>query len=235
MTAEIPTTKGNTDLLDLRYLIEAIPTLAVCVLPDCSVEFVNRGWQEYTGCSLQQSGGRVWETTIHPYDAAKFIRELTSALAAGKLFQIEARIRRADGQYLWFLIRMVMALVPTRGPESSLRTLLACEEMNEREQAEAKLEQGGRLLQAFFDNSPNLIFVKDRQSRYVYANKQFKKAFRISVEVEGKTDDELFSKLQAAAFQAADRQVLQTGLLMKFEDVALYADGLHTRIVQKFP
>jgi PAS domain S-box-containing protein len=91
------------------------------------------------------------------------------------------------------------------------------------------------LLQAFFENSPNLIFVKDRQSRYLYANQQFKKAFHISGEIKGRTDDELFSAEQAAAFQAVDRQVLETGLLVKFEDVALYEDGLHTRIVQKFP
>jgi PAS domain S-box-containing protein len=91
------------------------------------------------------------------------------------------------------------------------------------------------LLQAFFENSPNLIFVKDRQSRYLYANQQFKKAFHISSEIKGRTDDELFSAEQAAAFQAVDRQVLETGLLVKFEDVALYEDGLHTRIVQKFP
>jgi PAS domain S-box-containing protein len=236
MNAEIQGTEGNNDPLDLRNLIEAIPTLAVCALPDGSVESANRAWQKYTGCSLQQLGlgGGVWQTTIHPDDATKCIPELTAALAAGKLFRIEARIRRADGQYLWFLIRKVMALVPTRSPDTSLRTLIACEEMNERRPAEVNLEQGGGLLQAFFEGSPNLIFVKDLQSRYVHANKQFKKAFHISVEVEGKTDDELFSKEQAAAFQDADRQVLQTGLLIKFEDVALYADGLHTRIVQKF-
>jgi PAS domain S-box-containing protein len=99
---------------------------------------------------------------------------------------------------------------------------------------EAQGTQTG-LLQAFFENSPNLIFVKDRQSRYLYANQQFKKAFHISSEIKGRTDDELFSAEQAAAFQAVDRQVLETGLLVKFEDVALYEDGLHTRIVQKFP
>src|SRR5580704_759299 len=91
------------------------------------------------------------------------------------------------------------------------------------------------LLQAFFESSPNLIFVKDLHSRYLYANRQFKNAFHISGEVAGKTDDELFSAEQAGAFQAVDRQVLQTGQLIKFEDVALYEDGPHTRIVQKFP
>jgi PAS domain S-box-containing protein len=99
---------------------------------------------------------------------------------------------------------------------------------------EAQGTQTG-LLQAFFENSPNLVFVKDRQSRYLYANQQFKKAFHISGEIKGRTDDELFLAEQAAAYQAVDRQVLETGLLVKFEDVALYEDGLHTRIVQKFP
>jgi PAS domain S-box-containing protein len=225
----------TADPLDLRNLIETMPTPAVCALPDGSVEFVNREWQEYTGCPTQQLNRWVWQTTIHPDDAATFIDELTAALADGKRFQTEARIRRADGQYLWFLIRKVLAVTPTRGRESSLRTLIACEDIHERKQAEAKVQQGEELLQAFFENSPNLVFVKDRESQYLYANKQFKNAFHISGEIKGKTDNELFSAEQAAAFQAVDRQVLRTGLLMKFEDVALYEDGLHTRIVQKFP
>jgi PAS domain S-box-containing protein len=223
------------DPLDLRNLIEKMPTPVVCALPDGSVEFANRAWLEYTGCSLQQLSGWVWQTTIHPDDVAKFIDEWTVALAGGKPFQTEARIRRADGQYHWFSIRTALAVAPTRGRESSLRTLIACEDIHERKQAEAELQQGEGLLQAFFENSPNLIFVKDRQSRYLYANKQFKKAFHISGEIKGKTDNELFSAEQAAAFQAVDRQVLRTGLLMKFEDLALYEDGHHTRIVQKFP
>ncbi len=221
--------------LDLRTLIEKIPALVLCALPNGSVEFVNRAWQEYTGCSLQPLSGWVWQTTIHPDDVAQFIDEWTVALAAGKPFQTEARIRSADGQYRWFLIRKALAVTPTRGRESSLRTLIACEDINERKEAEAKLQETEILLQAFFENSPNLIFVKDRQSRYLYANKEFKKAFHVTDEIKGKTDDGLFSAEQAAAFQAVDRQVLEAGLPTKFEDVVLYEDGQHTRIVQKFP
>jgi PAS domain S-box-containing protein len=235
MTTESERADENNHPLDLRNLIETMPTPVVCALPDGSVEFVNREWQEYTGCPTQQLNRWVWQTTIHPDDAAKFIDELTVALAGGKPFQTEARIRRADGEYLWFLIRKVLAVTPTRGRESSLRTLISCDDIHDRKQSEAKREQGEGLLRAFFESSPNLIFVKDREGRYLYANKQFKKAFHIFAEVTGKTDDELFSAEQAASFQAVDRQVLQTGRLMKFEDVALYKDGPHTRIVQKFP
>jgi PAS domain S-box-containing protein len=235
MTAETHGATHRGEQLDLPTLIEKIPALVLCALPDGSVELANRAWQEYTGCSLQQLRGWVWQTTIHPGDVAKFMDEWTVALAGGKPFQTEARIRRADGQYHWFLIRKALAVTPTRGRESSLRTLIACEDINERKEAEAKLQDSEILLQAFFENSPNLIFVKDRQSRYLYANKEFKKAFHVTDEIKGKTDDELFSAEQAAAFQAVDRQVLEAGLPTKFEDVVLYEDGQHTRIVQKFP
>ena len=233
MTTETQAAR-TIDPLDLRNLIETMPAPGLCALPDGSVELVNRTWSEYTGCSPQLSGW-VWPTAIHPDDVAKFIGELTVALAGEKPFQTEARIRRADGHYHWFLIRKALAVSPTRGRESSLRTLIACEDIHERKQAEAKLQQSEAQLQALLESSPNLIFLKDRQGRYLYANKEFKRAFHISGEIKGKTDDELFSAEQAAAFQAVDRQVLQTGLLMKFEDVAVYEDGLHTRIVQKFP
>jgi PAS domain S-box-containing protein len=235
MTAETHGATQSSESLDLRNLIEKIPALVLCALPDGSVELANRAWQEYTGCSLQQLSGWVWQTTIHSGDVASFIDEWTVALAGGKPFQTEARIRRADGQYRWFLIRKALAVTPTRAGESSLRTLIACEDINERKEAEAKLQDTEILLQAFFENSPNLIFVKDRQSRYLYANKEFKKAFHNTDEIKGKTDDELFSAEQAAAFQAIDRQVLAAGVPTKFEDVALYEDGQHTRIVQKFP
>jgi PAS domain S-box-containing protein len=234
MTAEIQGAQ-TSDPLDLRSLIEAMPVLAVCALPDCSVELVNRAWREYTGCSLEQLSAWVWQTTIHPEDVAKFMDELIVALAGIKPFQTETRIRRADGQYHWFSITKALVVTPAAGRESSLRTLIACENIEERKQTEARLQQSAALLLAFFENSPNLAFVKDPQSRYIHANKEFKKAFHLSGEIKGKTDDELFSVEQAAAFQAVDRQVLQSGLLVKLEDVARYEDGLHTRIVQKFP
>jgi PAS domain S-box-containing protein len=90
-------------------------------------------------------------------------------------------------------------------------------------------------LKAFFENSPNVIFVKDREGRYLYVNPEYKRALRITEQVIGKRDDELFSAEQAAAFQANDRQVLDAGVPMEFEEVGLQQDGLHTSIVHKFP
>ncbi|MGB7151585.1 MAG: PAS domain-containing protein, partial [Terriglobales bacterium] len=115
MTTETQGANQTIDPLDLRNLIETMPALVVCALPDGSVELVNRAWQEYTGCSLHQLSGWVWQTTIHPDEVAKFIDEWTAALAGGKPFQTEARIRRADRQYHWFLIRKALSIPLNQG------------------------------------------------------------------------------------------------------------------------
>src|SRR5215467_16324331 len=69
----------------------------------------------------------------------------------------------------------------------------------------------------------------------LFHRKECKRALRITEEAKGKRDDELFSAEQAAAFQANDREVLEAGVPMEFEEVALQEDGQHTSIVQKFP
>jgi PAS domain S-box-containing protein len=217
-------------------LIETIPAMVVCALPDGSVEFTNRAWQEYTGGSLQQLRGSGWQTAIHPDDVSGFAEEWNASLTSGKPFATEMRMRRADGQYHWFLIRKALVIPPDQGGDSSLRTLIACEDINDRKQAEAKQRQSEIQLQAFFENSPNVIFLKDREGRYLYANREFKRVRRITEEhINGKTDDELFPVEQAATFQASDRQVLEAGLPVEFEQVTIQKDGQHTSIAQKFP
>src|ERR1700746_2154118 len=145
-------------------------------------------------------------------------------------------MRRTDGQYHWFLIRKALAIPPNQSDDSSLRTLIACEDINDRKQAEAKQRQREIQLTVFFDNSPNMIFLKDREGRYLYANREFKRVRRITEEhINGKTDDELFPAEQATAFQASDRQVLEAEVPIEFEHVTIQNDGEHTSIAQKFP
>jgi PAS domain S-box-containing protein len=91
----------------LHLVLDTLPALVVCALPDGSVDFLNRGWQEYTGRSLQDLFGRGWQTSIHPDDVAKFMQEWDAARAAGNPFENEARVRRHDGVYHWFSIRKV--------------------------------------------------------------------------------------------------------------------------------
>ena len=88
----------------LRLIIDTIPTIVWRKLPDGSADFLNQNFREYTGLSLEDGLGWGWMmNAFHPED--RLIEEWRTALAAGKPFEKEARLRRSDGQYRWFLIR----------------------------------------------------------------------------------------------------------------------------------
>src|SRR3984893_17733536 len=89
----------------LRLIIDTIPTIVWRKLPDGSADFLNQHFREYTGFSLKDGLGWGWMNALHPDD--RLMEEWRAALAAGKPFEKEARLRRADGHYRWFLIRAV--------------------------------------------------------------------------------------------------------------------------------
>lgn len=106
----------------------------------------------------------------------------------------------------------------------------------ERKPVEEQLRESELRTRAFCDNSPNLIFLKDTELRYLYVNREFERALRVDREqIRGKRDLDLFAPEQAATFKANDLKVLEAGVPIEFEEVALHEDGPHTSIVHKFP
>jgi len=106
---------SNTIEERLRLIIDTIPTIVWRKLPDGSADFLNRNFREYTGLSLEDGMGWGWmNNAFHPDD--RLMEEWREAWAAGKPFEKEARLRRADGQYRWFLIRAV----PLRDEQNSI-------------------------------------------------------------------------------------------------------------------
>ena len=90
---------------NLAAIIDTIPTLAWCNLPDGSNEFLNKGWHEYTGLSHEESHGWGWQVAFHPEDLPPLMEKWQKMLVSGESDEIEARLRRHDGVYRWFLIR----------------------------------------------------------------------------------------------------------------------------------
>jgi PAS domain S-box-containing protein len=75
--------------------------------PDGAVQFRNRRWVEYTGLSQLGKAEEAGRIAVHPEDRDRTARQMDASFASGEPFEEEMRIRRADGEYRWFLSRAV--------------------------------------------------------------------------------------------------------------------------------
>ena len=91
--------------LAVRVIVDRIPAFTWSAHPDGSVEFVNQPWREYAGLSLGESQGWGWQVAIHPDDLPSLMSKWRQLLISGEAGDIEARMRRHDGIFRWFLIR----------------------------------------------------------------------------------------------------------------------------------
>jgi PAS domain S-box-containing protein len=92
----------------LRLVIDTIPGMVWSGQPDGSFDYVNQPWLKYLGRSwedLSARGGLV--SVVHPDDVEESVARWNATRAAGGHFDHELRMRRADGEYRWFLVRTV--------------------------------------------------------------------------------------------------------------------------------
>jgi len=90
---------------DVRLVVDTIPTLAWSACSDGSADFFNQRWLDYTGLSAEQAREWGWTVALHPEDRGRLVDYWRHLLAFGQAGEIEARLRRYDGEYRWFLFR----------------------------------------------------------------------------------------------------------------------------------
>jgi formate hydrogenlyase transcriptional activator len=151
----------------LRQVVDTIPTLAWCILPDGSNEFLNKRWHEYTGLSPQESHGLGWQVAIYPQDRASLLQKWRELLASGEPGEMEARLRRYDGVFRWFLMR----IEPLRDETGKIvRWYGTCTDIETLKQTEAKLREDECELRRITDAIPQTIVVQDPFGTPIYAN-----------------------------------------------------------------
>ena len=90
---------------DLNLIINTIPVLSWSARPDGSADFFNQLYLDFVGLSLEQTQGWGWTAAVHPDDLNGLAGLWQSIMASGKAGEAEARLRRFDGEYRWFLFR----------------------------------------------------------------------------------------------------------------------------------
>jgi PAS domain S-box-containing protein len=100
-------TNATNHALDdpFRQVIDLIPALVWSCRPDGWCDYCNRVWLDYTGLTEEQAGGTDWASVVHPEDREHLLAYWQMVLATGELAATEARLKRFDGEYRWFLFR----------------------------------------------------------------------------------------------------------------------------------
>jgi formate hydrogenlyase transcriptional activator len=153
--------------LDIRLLVDRIPAFTWSTHPDGSVEFVNQRWREYAGLSAEESQGWGWQTAIHPEDLPSLMEKQRELLRSGESGDIEARMRRHDGVFRWFLIRFE----PFRDDIGKIAMWYGVStDIEDLKQTEEKLREDERELRRITDAIPQTIVVLDPSGAPMYAN-----------------------------------------------------------------
>ena len=151
----------------LRQVFDTIPALAWCNMPDGTNEFLNQGWHEYTGLSHEQSHGWGWQQAFHPDDLPPLMKKWTKMLVSGEPDEVEARLRRSDGVYRWFLIRAQ----PFRDESGNiLRWYGTSTDIDDLKQTEGALRSSERNLRQITNAIPTNIHVLRPDGSVLYVN-----------------------------------------------------------------
>jgi PAS domain S-box-containing protein len=95
---------------ELREVIETIPSMAWSAAPDGSADFFNQRWLAYAGLTAGQAQGWGWTVAVHPDDLNALVDYWRKIMVSGQSGEVEARMRRFDGVYRWFLFRATASL-----------------------------------------------------------------------------------------------------------------------------
>jgi formate hydrogenlyase transcriptional activator len=208
----------------LRQVIDAIPTLAWCNLPDGPNEFLNRRWHEYTGLSPEESHGWGWQTAFHPDDLPALMEKWRELLVSGEPGEIEARLRRHDGVFRWFLIRVE----PLRDETGKItRWYGTSTDIETLKQTEEKLRGDERELRRITDAIPQTIIVLDPSGAPMYANQATLDYVGMTLEdvIAPHFRERIFHPEDIERFRDERKAALARGLPFQVEQRARGKDG----------
>jgi PAS domain S-box-containing protein len=208
-----------------RDLVDTTPAFVHTALPNGDVDFYNRGWLEYVGLPLTDLLGWGWTCMIHREDVEAIVPKWRAALEAGEPFVGESRVRRADGEYRWFLHREE----PLRNEAGEIVKWYGSSiEIQERKIAEQRIREQETELRQILDLTPQHIGVLAPDGSRLYVNQTALEYFGITLEQwrePGRVPNSLVHPEDREHFLYARKKRFLEGTPHEFEARLLRHDG----------
>jgi PAS domain S-box-containing protein len=210
---------------NLAAIINTIPTAAWTTRPDGYCDFLNQVWLDYAGMTGEKALGWGWVEAIHSEDRNRLVETWQSCLASGTPVETEARIRRFDSAYRWFLIRGN----PLRNELGEiLKWCGTCVDIEDRKRREEDLRAPEFSWRQIVDNIPGLVVTTAAGGEVEFLNHQ-------TLEYFGRTREELKDWALIGAVHPGDlprvigerKKSIETGQPYEIEHRCRRADGVY--------
>lgn len=214
--------------MDLQALLDASSELLCITDAEWTVQHANRRWEDVLGYQPSKLRGGSLRTLLHPDDRATFDSAIASAPEPGLVPPFVARLLAGDGSYQPLDWRV------TRQPDGTLHSALRlCWEI---EAVEDGLRENYHRLRSLVERSLDAFFIKDLDGRYQFINPSGAAYLGQRVEeVQGKTDEDVFSPATAEDIRRVDRTVLETGEPLTYQPTRGDFDDGRAFLTTKYP
>lgn len=166
-----------------RNAVELNPQVPWIADADGAILDFSHRWLDLTGLTREQALGAGWMDVPHPDDRPRMVEQWTVSLRTGRPYDIEHRIRLADGTYRWMRSRAA----PCRDDDGRIvRWYGSTEDIHERKLAEEKLRASEELVRTIAENSTQGMAMMDERGYCTYANRAW-------LEMTGFTAEEIGS------------------------------------------
>ena len=206
-------------------VVDALPGLVWTALANGHIEYLNRRWCEFTGLGVDELRGQAWQRTVHPDDLSQLLERWHAMLKSGKPGDMEARLRRFDGEYRWFAFR-ASPLIDESGEVLRWHGLNV--DVEDRRRAEQRQRVREERFQLIVDGFPAIVSLRTPSGDLEHVNRRF-------MEYSGETLETLKAKPWHSTWHPDDRPAarvawqaaLDTGNPCDFEGRRRRADGTH--------
>jgi len=225
--------KSNKELELQVNLLQHIPGAAWTFEPNGVLDFVNQGWLEYTGQTIEfvRSNPEAWMDAMHPEDREAVLNGFWDGIRSGQGFTLETRFRRArDGEYRWHLNRAV-ALQDAEG--HVVRFVGTSTDISDLKQFQENLRRAEEKTRLIVDTALDAVVTMDAEGIVSSWNEQAAAIFGWNqAEAIGRRMSELIiPEEQRAAHERGLRHFLASGngplLRQRIEMAAVKRSGVH--------